>query len=151
MSCAWSLRSNVRTFGVCVTELLEQQAKPVSPNDAVIWPDMTWSQGAVDPPLRITPFWYDYTMALNIKDAETEQLAADVASLAGESKTAAIRQALRERRQRLLRARGGRGRGDRMVDVLEARLWPKLPARVRGIPVTRAEREAILGYGPEGV
>jgi antitoxin VapB len=80
----------------------------------------------------ITPFWYDYTMALNIKDRETEQLAADVASLAGESKTAAIRQALRERRQRLLLARGGRGRGDRMVDVLEASLWPKLPAGVRG-------------------
>lgn len=90
-------------------------------------------------------------MALNIKDPETEQLAAEVASLAGESKTAAIRQALRERRQRLLLARDGRGRGDRMVDVLEASLWPKLPAGVRGAPVTRAEREAILGYGSEGV
>jgi len=90
-------------------------------------------------------------MALNIKDPETERLAADVASLAGESKTAAIRQALRERRQRLLLARGGRGRGDRMVDVLQAGLWPKLPASVRGTPVTRPEREAILGYGPEGV
>jgi antitoxin VapB len=99
----------------------------------------------------ITPFWYDYTMALNIKDPETEQLAADVASLAGESKTAAIRQALRERRQRLLLARDGRGRGDRMVNVLEASLWPKLPAGVRSAPVTRAQREAILGYGPEGV
>jgi antitoxin VapB len=90
-------------------------------------------------------------MALNIKDSETEQLATDVASLAGESKTAAIRQALRERRQRLLLARDGRGRGDRMVNVLETRLWPKLAAGVRGTPVTRAEREAILGYGPEGV
>ncbi|HEY1292356.1 MAG TPA: type II toxin-antitoxin system VapB family antitoxin [Chloroflexota bacterium] len=90
-------------------------------------------------------------MALNIKDPETEQLAADVARLAGESKTAAIRQALRERRQRLLLARDGRARGDRMLDVIEARLWPKLPAGVRGVPVTRAEREAILGYGSEGV
>ena len=90
-------------------------------------------------------------MALNIKDPETEQLAADVASLAGQSKTAAIRQALRERRYRLLLAQGGRARGDRMVDVLEARLWPKLPEGVRSAPVTRSEREAILGYGPEGV
>lgn len=90
-------------------------------------------------------------MALNIKDPETEHLAADVAALAGESKTAAIRQALRERKQRLLLARGGRGRGDRLADVLEGRLWPTLPAGVRGRPVTRAEREAILGYGPEGV
>jgi antitoxin VapB len=38
-----------------------------------------------------------------------------------------------------------------MVDVLEASLWPQLPAGVRGVPVTRAQREAILGYGPEGV
>lgn len=90
-------------------------------------------------------------MALNIKDPETEQLAADVASLAGESKTAAIRQALRERRERLLLARSGRRRGDRMVDVVEQRLWPKLHAGVRGVPVTRAEWETILGYGPEGV
>ena len=90
-------------------------------------------------------------MALNIKDPETEQLAADVASLAGESKTAAIRQALRERQQRLLLARGGRRRGDRMVDVLQARLWSKLPPGVRGAAVSRGEREAILGYGPEGV
>jgi antitoxin VapB len=90
-------------------------------------------------------------MALNIKDPETEQLAAEVAGLAGESKTAAIRQALRERRQRLLLAQSGRGRGDRMVDVLEVRLWPRLPAGVRGAPVSKAEREAILGYGPEGV
>jgi len=90
-------------------------------------------------------------MALNIKDPETERLAADVASLAGQSKTAAIRQALRERRQRLLLARGGRARGDRMVDVLQERLWPKLAEGVRSAAVSRSEREAILGYGPEGV
>src|SRR5258708_38202079 len=99
----------------------------------------------------VTALGYDYTMALNIKDPGAEQLAAEVASLAGESKTAAVRQALRERRQRLLRARGGRKRGDRMVDVLEQRFWPNLPAGVRGTTVTRTEREAILGYGPEGV
>ena len=40
-------------------------------------------------------------MALNIKDSETEQLAGEVASLAGESKTGAVRQALRERKSRL--------------------------------------------------
>ncbi len=60
-------------------------------------------------------------MALNIKDAETERLAAEVAKMAGESKTAAIRQALRERRQRLILAQSGRARGDRLVDLLEQR------------------------------
>lgn len=90
-------------------------------------------------------------MALNIKDPETERLAAEVATLAQESKTAAIRQALRERRQRLLLAQSGRGRGDRMVELLEQRLWPRLPAGVRGRALSKAEREAILGYGSEGV
>lgn len=90
-------------------------------------------------------------MALNIKDPETERLAAEVASLTGESKTAAIRQALRDRRQRLLLARGGRSRGDHMLEVLEQRLWPNLPDALRGSPVTKADREAILGYGPHGV
>jgi antitoxin VapB len=90
-------------------------------------------------------------MALNIKDPETERLAAEVAALAHESKTAAIRQALRERRRRLLLAQGGRGNGDRMVAFLEQRLWPRLSAGVRGRALSKAEREAILGYGPEGV
>ena len=40
-------------------------------------------------------------MALNIKDKETEELAAEIASLTGESKTGAVRQALRERQERL--------------------------------------------------
>ena len=40
-------------------------------------------------------------MALNIKDPETEQLAAQVAALAGETKTRAVKVALRERKERL--------------------------------------------------
>ena len=94
---------------------------------------------------------YSYTMALNIKDPETEHLAAEVAALTGESKTRAIRQALSERKQRLLLARGGRGRYERTMRFLEGTLWPRLPEGVRGVPVTKAEREALLGYGPEGV
>jgi antitoxin VapB len=90
-------------------------------------------------------------MALNIKDPETERLAAEVARLANESKTAAIRQALRERRQRLLLAQGGDGRGARLLDLLVHRVWPRLPAGVRGHALSRSEREAVLGYGPEGV
>src|SRR5438128_12697313 len=40
-------------------------------------------------------------MALNIKNRNVEQLAAEVARLAGESKTEAVRRALEERRERL--------------------------------------------------
>lgn len=90
-------------------------------------------------------------MALNIKDPETERLAAEVASMAGESKTGAIRQALRERKQRLELARGGVGRGDRLVAYLEKEVWPNLPEGVRGRPISKEEEEEILGFGPEGV
>ena len=90
-------------------------------------------------------------MALNIKDAETERLAGEVAALTGESKTAAIRQALRERKQRLLLAQSGRARGERMIDVLQRRFWPGLPTGVRGSTLTTSETESILGFGPEGV
>ena len=39
-------------------------------------------------------------MALNLKNAEVERLAAEAVRLVGESKTKAIRRALEERRQR---------------------------------------------------
>jgi antitoxin VapB len=90
-------------------------------------------------------------MALNIKDQETEQLAGEVAALAGESKTGAVREALRERKQRLLLARGGLGRGERIVELLERRFWPRLPEGVRGSTLSKEDEEQILGFGPDGV
>ena len=64
-------------------------------------------------------------MALNIKDPETEQLAAEVAALAGESKTGALRQALRERKQRLSAAALRPSRP--AYRLLEKEIWPSLP------------------------
>jgi antitoxin VapB len=89
-------------------------------------------------------------MALNIKDPETERLAAEVAKLAGETKTGAIRQALRERKQRLELQRGG-GRGDRLIAWLEREVWPHLADGERDRPLTKEEEEEILGFGPGGV
>jgi antitoxin VapB len=102
-------------------------------------------------PTFVTPSGYSYTMALNIKDPETERLASEIAALTGESKTGAVRQALTERKQRILLARSLPGRGDRMVAVLERRLWPRLPDGVRGRTLSKDEEEAILGFGPEGL
>ena len=90
-------------------------------------------------------------MALNIKDPEAERLAAEVASLAGETKTRAVRVALQERRARLTSGAAEPPRADRLRRLLEDELWPQVPAEVRSRPITRAEREAILGYGPAGV
>jgi len=88
-------------------------------------------------------------MALNIKDPETERLAAELAELTGETKTRTVRIALEERAERLGRRESA---GARMVRVLEEEIWPQIPTDLRGRPpLTKAEREAILGYGPDGV
>jgi antitoxin VapB len=94
---------------------------------------------------------YLCSMALNIKDAETEQLAAEVAALAAETKTRAINVALRERRARLVAARTTADRGERLRRFLTEEAWPQIPTQVLGIALSKAEREEILGYGPEGV
>ena len=89
-------------------------------------------------------------MALNLKNAEVERLAAEVARLTGETKTEAIRRALDERRRRLT-APVGDVRRERVLRLLKSKVWPKVPARQLGRRLTREEEEAILGYGPEGV
>jgi antitoxin VapB len=89
-------------------------------------------------------------MALNIKDPETERLAAEVAALTGESKTRAVRVALEERKERLERADDAEERVRRVRRIFEEEIWPLVPDDVRGKPITKAEREEILGYGPEG-
>ncbi len=90
-------------------------------------------------------------MALNIKNREVEQLAAEVARLARESKTEAIRRALLDRRQRLILRRGNIGKLDRLRDLLRNRIWPAIPAELLGQGISKKEREEILGYGPQGV
>jgi len=90
-------------------------------------------------------------MALNIKDPETEQLAAEVAALAAETKTGAIRVALLERKQRLTAQAARGGRSGRLRRFLTEEAWPQIPATALGGELSRAERERILGYGPEGV
>ena len=90
-------------------------------------------------------------MALNIKDAETERLAAEVAAITGESKTRAVRVALEERRDRLALNNASGNRKERLRRLLEDEIWPQIPDHVRGKTLTQAEEDEILGYGPEGV
>lgn len=89
-------------------------------------------------------------MALNIKSAEVERLAAEVARLTGESKTEAIRRALDERRRRLKGTSAG-DRRTRALTFLKKKVWPSIPRPQLGRRLTRAEEDAILGYGPSGV
>jgi antitoxin VapB len=89
-------------------------------------------------------------MALNIKDEETERLAKEIAVLTGESKTGAIRNALRERRERLALQLTAGNRERALRALLEEEIWPKLPTEMIGHGLSQAEQDAILGYGPEG-
>lgn len=89
-------------------------------------------------------------MALNIKNPEVVQLAAEVARMAGETKTEAIRQALIQRKARL-QARGGKvGRKESLLEYFERYVWPFMPADQLGKTLTRKEEDEILGYGPNG-
>lgn len=90
-------------------------------------------------------------MALNIDDRETEQLAAEVAKLTGESETDAVRKALRERRDRLpLETRGKARKCGDLRRYLETEIWPQIPEELLGRPpMTKAERARLLGYGPD--
>ena len=90
-------------------------------------------------------------MALNIKDREAEKLAAEVAAMTGESKTRAVRVALQERKQRLALRIVPRDRARTLRRFLEQEVWPQVPRKALGRRISRREREAILGYGPEGV
>jgi antitoxin VapB len=56
-------------------------------------------------------------MALNIRNAQAEELAAEVARLAGETKTEAVTVALRERLARLQRRRTARSLADDLDEI----------------------------------
>jgi len=92
-------------------------------------------------------------MALNIKNTEVERLVGELASLTGETKTETVRRALRERRERVVLETGDpAARAGRLRRLLEQEIWPQVPTdELGGATLGRAERESLLGYGPDGV
>jgi len=89
-------------------------------------------------------------LPLNIKNREVESLAAEVATLANETKTEAIRRALLDRKQRLLIRRTEPSKKERLLRALEDHIWPAISAGQLGRPISKRERERILGYGKHG-
>lgn len=89
-------------------------------------------------------------MALNLKNHEVELLAAEVARMAGESKTEAIRQSLLERKAKLLSISNPQSRSERAEGILRA-FRASLPKPLSKVPLTRDEEDEILGFGPDGV
>ena len=82
-------------------------------------------------------------MALNIRNADTERLAAELATLTGRTKTEAVTEALRDRLERLRRERSGRSLADELDEI--GRRCAKLPVQ-DGRPAVE-----ILCYDATGV
>jgi antitoxin VapB len=72
-------------------------------------------------------------VSLNLRDKRVEELVAEIVGSTGETKTAATRTALRERRDRLMLGRSRRRSGaDGLRRWLEAEIWPQVPAAALG-------------------
>jgi len=83
------------------------------------------------------------TMALNIRNRNTEQLAAALAAMTGETKTEAVRRALEERLERTRRTRGQK----RLVDEIN-----EIADHCSSLPVLDARSaDEILGYDEIGL
>ncbi len=82
-------------------------------------------------------------MALNIRNEEAERLATTLAKLTGETKTAAVTKALRDRIARVRRERAGR----RLADDLDEIAKHCANLRVRDLRTA----DEILGYDEKGI
>jgi antitoxin VapB len=82
-------------------------------------------------------------MPLTIRSAETEQLANALAKLTGETKTEAVTQAIRERLQRVRRARSKRWLADDLDEI--ALHCSTLPLQ------DRRSADDIMGYEENGL
>lgn len=92
-----------------------------------------------------------WCIALNIKNTEVERLSEDVARLARETKTEAIRRALLERKEKLQLRAEPMGREERGLAYLIREVWPFLPSGEAARTLTKDEEETLLGFGPDGV
>jgi antitoxin VapB len=90
-------------------------------------------------------------MPISIKNPDVDRLIDEITAVTGESKTEAVRRALLERRTRLRERITPEARRTHILRFLEREVWSVVPDEQFGRAPDRAEREAILGYGPEGV
>ncbi|HEX4109165.1 MAG TPA: type II toxin-antitoxin system VapB family antitoxin [Solirubrobacteraceae bacterium] len=90
-------------------------------------------------------------MALHVRDPVIDELVSKLVAVTGETKTAAVRQALIERCERVQAQGLSHDRAAHILGVLEQEIWPALGIEDTQMPFTKAEREEILGYGPGGV
>ena len=87
-------------------------------------------------------------MPMSIKNPEVERLAEELSRITKSSKTEVIRQALREKKERLEVA-GSAAHRQRLLAFLQNRVWPKLP-KGASRRWTREKEERLVGYGKHG-
>lgn len=90
-------------------------------------------------------------MALNIKNPEVERLAAEVAELAHETKTEAIRKSLLERKQRISPTMSPETKKKRLMEFMGREIYPKTPKYLRGKRISQKRQDEILGYDEMGI
>jgi len=90
-------------------------------------------------------------MAMSIEDDRVERLAEELSQMTGESKTAVILRALEERRERIAPESRENPRLAQALAFLAKEIWPKIPPTLLGRPMSKIDREQILGYGPDGM
>jgi antitoxin VapB len=89
------------------------------------------------------PWVYGDFMALNIRNRETEQLAETLAKLTGETKTQAVKRALRDRLARLRRERTRRPLADELDEIAR---------HCSGLPIQDSRTaDELLGYDDRGL
>jgi antitoxin VapB len=82
-------------------------------------------------------------MPLNIRNKHTEELAAALAKLTGETKTEAVTQSLRERLERLRNSRAKRRLADQLDEIAQ---------HCAGLPVLDDRSvDEIMGYDKHGL
>lgn len=89
-------------------------------------------------------------MALNIKNPEVERLVEEVARLAGETKTEAVRRALSERKRRLSHRIDPADPAARHRRFFEHEVWPLVPENELARRLSAEEEDAILGFENDG-
>lgn len=82
-------------------------------------------------------------VALNIRNAETERLAGELARLTGQTKTQAVTEALRNHLERCRREQSGRTLAGELSEI--GRRCAKLPVR------DQRSADEILGYDEDGL
>jgi antitoxin VapB len=86
-------------------------------------------------------------MSSIINNQDVEKLLNDIVKLTGESRTEAVRKALKERRLRITKHLDVSPDEERLLNFLEDEIWCQIPAEVLGTSLTKAEEKSNLGYG----